>query len=120
MELKQYIKKALNGDVVPSVEMGGLSEEYENAIQQLAFQMMVEFSQIGEYDKEKVNHIQVKCVNLLDSQHGFSGAQVGAATNLACVFWRQGVEKAIEMMRESDPSRIIKVKNCMVYNELTT
>lgn len=94
--------------------MGGISNGYEAAIQDCAIDIMKSLSSI-EVPKERqefsaiVGSCTDDAVNRLDGKYGFSGAQVGAAKNLASVFWRQSPIKGLQMMKDQDIERIIKI-----------
>ena len=123
MTLKEYVTAVFNGEEVESVSMGGISDGYENAIQHLSQSMMIDLSelQVPEDKKEfsdTVKRVCDKWVDKLDSQHGFSGAQAGAAQNMAAIFWRKSPSVALDEMRSLDPERIIKTRNCNVVTAI--
>ena len=114
-QLRKWIADYDNGNEMESVSMGGISEGYEAAIQDCAIETMRNLQMITlPEDKEAfgaaVEVAADAAVELLDKTYGFSGAQVGAAKNMAAVFWRQTPEKGIAMMKEQDPKRIIKIR----------
>lgn len=89
------------GETIFTVEMGGIGPGYEMAIQGLAFEIMREingFSQWGD-DREllKLNVRIDAVVHRCDKEPwaGFSGAQVGAARNLASYVCRRGYRSAL-------------------------
>jgi hypothetical protein len=110
-ELKKWLDALDAGEPVESVEIGGFGAGYEGAIQSLAVAIMrdlVNLEQLDWADLDKVKSvielIRDEKVSLLDGIHRFSGAQVGAAGQLAYLFWRFGPEK-----RNDVPDRIIKI-----------
>ena len=99
------VRKWKEGDVVWSAEMGGLGPGYEQAIQQLAFDMLAEVHEMPcETDEEKlkVNEAMEDFVSKCDEYWwaGFSGAQVGAAKNIVMVFMVRGPYRALDAVKE--------------------
>jgi len=95
-----------------SVEMGGLGPGYEMAIQGLAFEMIrdlqgIDWAADDAPDRaQEITDATVSRCNALP-WGGFSGAQVGAAANIACITSRKGYRAAI-----TDPAvkdRLIQV-----------
>lgn len=107
------------GETVFTVEMGGIGPGYEQCIQILAFELMREwngrFPPVGEPmsdgDRQKLNDSADAVVHLLNAQYGFSGAQVGAAKNLASLVCRRGYRAALRMPEVKD--RLIQVSRNM-------
>ena len=96
-----------------TIEMGGLGPGYEMAIQGLAFELMRELNGFSAWDdKEELERENVRLdsvVSRCDKEPwgGFSGAQVGAAKNIAACVCRRGYRAA---MRDPDVSnRLIQV-----------
>lgn len=86
------------GEVVFSVSMGGLGPGYEMAIQGLAFELMREFRKIVNWEsKDYITPISNPIIERCDKLPwgGFSGAQVGAAINLAAIVCRRGYRAAL-------------------------
>ena len=116
---EEFILKLHNGETVETIEYGGISESYENAIQQLFVDMLliVHKKQIPS-DAEEVdkllNEVAITC--MLKLKYGYSGAQVGAAINFTFFVWRDGINKCIENMRVHDESRIIKMDKYGLIN----
>lgn len=113
-QLRQWIADYDSGKAMESVEMGGISEGYEVAIQECAIETIRNLQMIAlPEDKEAFRAaVQVAAdaaVDLLNDEFGFSGAQVGAAKNLAAVFWRQTPAIEIAKMKEQDPKRVITI-----------
>jgi hypothetical protein len=112
--LKQWLSDYKEGKEVETVEMGGISIGYENAIQHLAYCALTTLSEIKAPEDDNqfthlINTTIDKWVHKLNDQHGFSGAQVGAAKNLTAIFYRKTPDVGLQMMRDSDPGRIIKM-----------
>ena len=83
-----------SGGTVWSVEMGGLGPGYEQAIQILAFELLRRWQEMrpmicSDPEFRKARDEVVRVVNEWP-EIGFSGAQVGAATNLASCFYKHG------------------------------
>jgi hypothetical protein len=98
------------GETIWSVEMGGLGPGYEQAIQVFAVEMLREFKALdwsgaeapdGWREARDRAHERVK-------HYGYSGAQAGAATNIAANFCKRGPYEAVqsvEMDRRIQVSR---------------
>lgn len=102
-----------NGIIVNTVSMGGFGDGYELALQECAIEAMrnlqgIDVPEENEKFVEILNTAVDKAANKLDDEHGFSGAQVGAAKNIAAVFWKQTPERAIKML--PDEERILKMQ----------
>lgn len=123
MTLIEYVAAILAGQTVESVEMGGISPDYENAIQHLAFCIMVRL-QLQEPPKDAAERNRIvsdarrEAVGVLGRFYGYSGAQAGAAGNLAGLFWALGPTAALDKMRAQDMTRIIKVNQFGVVDLL--
>jgi len=114
-QLRQWIADYDSGKAMESVKMGGISEEYEAAIQECAIETIRNLQMIAlPEDKEAFGAaVQVAAdaaVDLLNDECGFSGAQVGAAKNMAAVFWRQTPAVGIAKMKAQDPKRVITIR----------
>lgn len=107
-EVQQWLNDYDKGEEVESVEMGGIGIEYEQAIQDLAIEI------IREYSLYKVGHDADTAIERLDKKHGFSGGQVALAKNLASVLFNTGISKGLGMMKQSEPERIIRIKKDIV------
>jgi len=106
------------GEVVWTVEMGGLGPGYEQAIQILAMECLrkllavgFDWSAEGETDEQRSTRLHA----LLDPvAHevdkwpgcGFSGAQVGAAMNLAANMHRRGYRAALDSVDEDRRTQV--------------
>lgn len=101
------------GESVFSVEMGGLGPCYEMAIQGLAFELIRVFLNVNwdEYaDEESWKRLEPIIDDVVHRCNdrpwgGFSGAQVGAAQNLAAIVCRQGYRMALRKVAD----RLIQV-----------
>jgi len=108
-ECRELLAKWDNGEIVRTIEMGGIGPGYEQALQICGFEMiryMIDNvpdwdkceKDSGEWDKWRDGRDAVlfaddgPCKN-----YGLSGVQVGAAGNLASMFVRNGPETAVEM-----------------------
>lgn len=105
-EIPDLLAKWDAGEPVWSVEMGGIGPGYEQAIQNTAFEvlrvMQDRSMDHGDWsDKDKwskaVDEIEEAVMPLVRGE-GLSGAQWGAAVNIAAVFYRKGHETALEMV----------------------
>lgn len=107
---KEWIEALDRNKTVDSVSMGGISEGYEMAIQSLVVEIVRKLAD-REVPTNKtelaqmINSTRDKAVKVLDGIHGFSGAQVGAAANLASIIWVRGLDSFQEVA-----DRIIKIK----------
>lgn len=119
--MRTFVDKWLQREPFESVRMGGISIGYEEAIQSLAATSMAAMIQRGieviteENSKEATTIVDEK-VHELNERYGYSGAQVGAAKNMISVIATHGYEKAIQIMKDSDPSRIILIQNGLIIN----
>ena len=110
-EIKAWVEDILSGKEVETVSMGGISESYENAIQGI---VLVSLAKIAEDTREVLenefsSYVKQVVESVTNKPHqGYSGAQVGASENFVAVVFRHGIKGAFDMMRKSDPDRIIK------------
>lgn len=104
------------GEIVWSVEMGGLGPGYEQAIQVLAIEIIRDNvdgsepidTQYSNWGDSTVSRVDYKLPNGKYACGGFSGAQVGAAKAIAYRLLKDGETKALD----SVPSdRKIQVSN---------
>lgn len=101
-----------NGDIVTTVELGGLGPGYEQAIQVCAFEMIrdVLAAKVEARDDNQgaFEAVTDATVRRIDKQCcGFSGAQVGAAKWLAFRTLRDGWNSVIEKAREKDQTTMV-------------
>lgn len=113
--IKQWLADYDSGKEVQTVSMGGISYGYEQAIQHLAIEIMrgVSEKEVPENNNdftEALNNAIEYAEKNLDAKYGFSGAQAGAAANLAAVYWRKTPSVGLDMMRSNNPERIFKMK----------
>lgn len=109
--LKNWLADYTSGIIVNTVSMGGMGDGYELVLQECAIETMINLQSISvpktnEEVVEILNAAVDKAVDKLDDIHGFSGAQVGAAKNIAAVFWRLTPE---EGMKKVQSERIIQI-----------
>lgn len=113
-ELTQWLADFDEGKVMESVDMSGFGGGYECAIQECAIKAMrtLQHVAIPETDEDfsaEVTTAVDEAADEFEGANGLTGAQVGAARNIAAVFWRQTPEKGIQMMKERNPARIIQI-----------
>jgi hypothetical protein len=108
---KEALQRWDDGQGVFTVEMGGLGPGYEQAIQILVFEIIRD--QLGKplpapgtasngWRDDTVSRCDESCL-------GFSGAQVGAAKNLAYHYLHDGYEKTLMKFKEKDGDRLTQV-----------
>ena len=111
MTIEQWLADYDAGKEIETVEMGGIGIEYEAAIQELAVEIIralqKRYKTVPNINPP-INKLAAQVVLDLNEKHGFSVGQVGVAKNIAAVFWKQGIDKGLSMMREQEPERIIK------------
>jgi hypothetical protein len=106
---KEYLAQWDRGDSVWSIEMGGIGPGYEQALQVLAVEIIRD-----NIDKPTPSHDQYRTwgdatVSRIDTLcGGFSGAQVGAAKQIAFRFLSMGPAQALQGI---DADRKILVSN---------
>lgn len=118
-ELLSLIDDFFSGEEVTVIEMGGLSIAYETAIWVAAFRILEQMiytidndpeidweegSDTWTHDRELIKMISDE----ICEAEGLTGAQAGAATNAATVLFRQGYDKALDMV---SPDRVILLSN---------
>ena len=119
--LRGALAKWNDKETVWSVEMGGLGPGYEQCIQVMIFEMcnglidaklpIEEKARSDEFNKlvEPIIH------NLDDKFGGFSGAQVGAAKQVAFKFLVSGYNESLQ--DEAIKDRKIQVENSWEYKK---
>jgi len=117
MDAAEQLKRWDAGESIWSIEMGGLGPGYEQAIQVLAVEILRDW--LGKPLPEKVDtwtfadatvkRIDKKQEDGKYSCGGFSGAQVGAAAQLAYKWLTDGPRACLTQVEESD--RHIQVSN---------
>lgn len=106
---QEWVDRWDAGRSVWSVEMGGLGPGYEQCIQTMAVEMLRWMLTSGEpvpepHEDRKAFEIygamMDKDLGWLMEQMGPSGAQWGAARNIASVIYRHGPAKALRMVED--------------------
>ena len=104
-DAKEQLRRWDAGDTIWSIEMGGLGPGYEQSIQILAIEIVRdnldkplpdEGSAWSRWGDETVTRIDKKLPDGTYSCGGFSGAQVGAAKNLAFHWLKEGPAKLLQ------------------------
>jgi hypothetical protein len=116
----EALRKWDAGETVFTVEMGGIGPGYEQAIQMLAFEMIRRClcgdlaippygADFPDVDEKRVHEALDEVVHVENAKGygGFSGAQVGAAKNLAMCVVRRGYRTALRDPAVKD--RLIQV-----------
>lgn len=106
MKINEWLDAISKGETVESVSMGGLGEGYEICIQHLAVEICQRLpKEINPDDFPKIlEEVTEASAKALNPKHHFSGAQIGAASNLAANIFRRGTESF-----KSVPDRIIHI-----------
>jgi hypothetical protein len=109
--LKNWLVDYDNGITMNTVSMGGFGDGYEMALQECAIEAMRNLQNTSVPDSQEefvefLNEAIDKAADKLDATHGFSGAQVGAAKNIAAVFWKQTPDVGI---KKAPAERIIQI-----------
>jgi len=106
------------GHAVWSIEMGGLGPGYEQAIQVLAIEIIrdeisnpLPVDEFGNWGDATVSRIDTKDESGKFRCGGFSGAQVGAAKQIAYRFIKDGPAKSLASLTGENESRKIQVSN---------
>ena len=93
----EWLRRWDAGQTVWSVSMGGMGPGYEDCIQNLTVETLRYFinNQVNLETEDAEQRELIKkgmdgVADELDKKYGFSGAQVGAARNLAAVIYRRG------------------------------
>ena len=93
-----------SGKSLFSIECGGLGPGYEQALQIAGMELVRGFkdASIDWEDEERMDGLDDEMnkymwANPIVKKLGLSGAQAGAAKNIACVFIRNGWEKGLEI-----------------------
>lgn len=102
LDINEYLRRWDAGVTIPSIEMGGMSDAYEQALQICMIEILRRLSQSNldtsisssrspEWDTA-VDSIMYEAAEWCETHGngGLSGAQVEAATNLAFNLWRRG------------------------------
>lgn len=110
MTTQEMLEAWDRGDIVWSMNMGGMGPGYDQAIQVLAVEI-VRDNIDNPPTKENWDEWGDDSCSRIDKDHGFSGAQFGAAKWLASCFIREGYQEAMDRFRkkvkeEGDEARI--------------
>lgn len=112
MTTREWLEAWDRGECVASVEMGGIGPGYEQAIQRLVVEIIRDNDCVcPEWLKDEVENDKRSersktwgddTARRLDKEPwaGFSGAQVGAARNLAYRILRDGPDGVLESLRK--------------------
>lgn len=96
----ELIKDWNDGDCVTSMSMGGIGPGYEQAIQILVMQIIEDHMYDDVTKLAKAKSFAGKALKKHDKQCGFSGAQVGAAKNLAYNILKTGHKHLLDEFKE--------------------
>ena len=113
--VKEAVEKWDKGETLWSIEMGGLGPGYEQAIQLLFIEILRDHGQDDIPDNEIVLQNWYKTFGndtvhrINETAGGYSGAQVGAAKELAYKFMKDGWEKVMAVKKIKD--RHIQISN---------
>ncbi|KKM07558.1 hypothetical protein LCGC14_1732710 [marine sediment metagenome] len=113
--LEEALKKWDNKKTVWSVEMGGLGPGYEQCIQVMIFEMCKETIGKALTPKEFEKAVEPVITKLDKRFGGFSGAQVGAAKQVAFKFLTKGYDECLNDKAITD--RKIQVESNWVYEK---
>lgn len=122
MKLDEAIQNWKNGELVSTIELGGMGPGYEQAIQILLWEILSTWDQACAVvkDEEYTEAFKLHADSIatkLNASLGFSGAQVGAAKSAAARILHRGYEKSLSEV-DSD-RRIMASKNFPTWNEAT-
>ena len=115
--VKEMLKEWDAGRSVWTIEMGGLGPGYEQAIQILAIECLRELQRVRFKWNGVVKQDSDRCRAVLEPVVarvnkwpgcGFSGAQVGAAMQIAAKFHRDGPAKALDSAPEDRKTLVSK------------
>ena len=108
-ELMKHVEDFDNGKKVKTVVMGAISDSYEIAIQKLAIEimrilMLIKIPEEAEDFATLIDIAEKSAMENVDG-YGYSGAQSGAAKNIAAMYYRHTPPKALSMVTE--PGRVM-------------
>jgi len=114
--LREALAKWNNKESVWSVEMGGLGPGYEQCIQVMVFEMC-KVCIDKEVTPDNFETMTEPVISELNNRFGggFSGAQVGAARQVAYKFLTKGYNECLH--DEAIQDRKIQVSNCWEYKK---
>ena len=115
-DAKEQLRRWDAGDTIWSIEMGGLGPGYEQSIQILAIEIIRDNldkplpteSSWSVWADDTIARVDKKLPDGTYSCGGFSGAQVGAAKNLAFRWLKEGPAKLLQQVPNE---RRIQVSN---------
>ncbi len=107
-QAQKLIESWDNGDLINTIEMGGLGPSYEQAIQVAAIEFTragLSFETTGEANKradfERWKVLCDETIQKIDTDlGGLTGAQFGAAAQLAWLWVTKGPEYVLESVKE--------------------
>ena len=112
---QEWIEAWDRGEIVWTVEMGGIGPGYEQALQECAVELVRGFLLLEDWDWEdydwdelKEHRQQIFRDKINPTNPGLSGAQVGAATHIAVHFCRCGPNKALNWETAKDRKIMIQ------------
>lgn len=111
MTLDELIEKWDDGEEIITAEMGGLGTPYEQAIHNTAFEYLRYMLASPPKEDEDLSEytVKMKSAVLPNMEKGLSGAQAGAASNVASMFFYNGYEKALSKIPDERRIRVKKV-----------
>lgn len=123
-ELLSLIDDFARGDDIAVVEMGGLGAGYELAIWSAALELLeliihnIDSDPDVDWDEESTAwNEDIKLIRRfrdeISIREGLTGAQESAATNIATVLFKNGPERALDMV---EPERIVVINRSMMCN----
>lgn len=115
---KEMIDQWDRGESIWSIEMGGVGPGYEQAIQVAMVEIVramldIQPTSDQENDWAILRAKSADVIDELDEKWGYSGAQVGAARNIAFKFWRHGPQVVLKDEQVQD--RKIQVNNHLKF-----
>ena len=115
-ELVQWLSDYDSGKVMESVRMDAIYSKQEKYIQKLAIQTLRSLQNQSVPHDNDDHFFQLMRLASSDAYfhskepYTLSVAQFHAAENIAAMFWRQTPNVAIQMAKDTEPTRIIRIK----------
>ena len=107
VDAREQLRRWDAGELIWTIEMGGMGPGYEQAIQVLAIEIVrdeidkpLPTKDLREWGDATVSRIDYKLPDGSYSCGGFSGAQVGAAKQLAFHWLRDGVAATLNQVED--------------------